>query len=175
MVFPVGTRPIELNHYPRLGGARVAREATRRPLGNRLGDEPHCAVVRCDAPGSASLGCGTSEIGWKPAPMRACAQRHYPLAASDAAVAADELPQERGRGLAQESRRMGRFSTMCSAGDANYWVMRSTGRPEGRMLTSISEPCGRRLSGDEASSALLRAMMRLRASTVAEAVTVDSN
>ena len=113
MVFPVGTRPIELSQYPGLGGARVAREVKRRPLGNRLRDEPRCAAVRCDAPGSESLGCGTGEIGWKPAPLRACAQRHYPLAASDAAVAADELPQERGRGLAQESRRMGRFSTRC--------------------------------------------------------------
>jgi hypothetical protein len=28
--------------------------------------------------------------------------------------------------------------------------MHSTGRPEGRVLTSISEPCGHRLSGDEA-------------------------
>ncbi len=113
MVLPVGTRSIELSQYPRLGGARVAREDKRRPLGNGLRDEPHCAVIRCDAPGSSSLGCGTGEIGWKPAPMRACAQRHYPLAASDAAVAADELPQGCGRGLAQESRRMGRFRTRC--------------------------------------------------------------
>ena len=107
MVFPVGTRPIELSQYPRLGGARVAREVKRRPLRNGQRDEPRCAAVRCDAPGSSSLGCGTGKIGWKPAPLRACAQRHYPLAASDAAVAADELPQERGRGLAQGSRRMG--------------------------------------------------------------------
>ena len=37
-----------------------------------------------------------------------------------------------------------------AAGDANYCVMRSTGRPEGLMLTSISKPCGHRFSGDEA-------------------------
>ena len=113
MALPVGTRPIELSQYPRLGGARVAREDKRRPLGNGQRDEPHCAAVRCDAPGSSSLGCGTGEIGWKPAPLRACAQRHYPLAASDAAVGADGLPQECGRELAQGSRRMGCFSTRC--------------------------------------------------------------
>jgi hypothetical protein len=130
MVFPVGTRSIELSQNPRLGGARVAREVKRRLLGNRQGDKPHCAVVRCDAPGSSSLGCGTGKIGWKPAPLRACAQRHYPLAASDAAVAADELPQERGRGLAQGSRRMGRCSTMCCRRErelsrhAQHWAPR---------------------------------------------------
>jgi hypothetical protein len=113
MVFPVGTRSIELGPYPRLGGARVAREDKRRPLGNGLRDEPHCAVVRCDAPGSASLGCGTGKIDWKPPPLRARAHRHYPLAGSDDAVAADELPQRCGRGLAQGSRRMGRFSMRC--------------------------------------------------------------
>jgi hypothetical protein len=113
MVFPVGTRPIELSQYPRLGGARVAREDKQRPLKNGQRDEPRCAAVRCDAPGSSSLGCGTGKIGWKPAPFRPCAQRHYPLAASDAAVGADGLPQECGRGLAQESRRMGCFSTRC--------------------------------------------------------------
>ena len=94
------------------GCAGCARGQTT-PVGERAGDEPRCAVVRCDAPGSSSLGCGTGKIGWKPAPLRACAQRHYRQAASDAAVAADELPQERGRGLAQGSRRMVRFSTRC--------------------------------------------------------------
>jgi hypothetical protein len=113
MVFPVGIRTIETSHYPRLRGARVAREIKRRPLRNGQVDEPYCAVVRCDAPGSSSLGCGTGKIGWKPAPLLACAQRHYPLAASDAAVAAEELPQGCGRGLAQGSRRMGCFSTRC--------------------------------------------------------------
>ena len=105
MAVPVGTRPIELSQCPRLGVARVAREVKRRPLGNGQGDEPRCAVVRCDAPGSSSLGCGTGKIGWKPAPLRACAQRHYRQAASDAAVAADELPQECGPMLAQGSQR----------------------------------------------------------------------
>lgn len=113
MAVPVGTRPIELSHYPRLGGARGAREVKQRPFGDGQGDEPHCAAVRCDAPGSSSLGCGTGKIGWKRQPMRACAQRHYPLAASDAAVGADELPQECGLGLAQGSRRIGRCNTIC--------------------------------------------------------------
>jgi hypothetical protein len=32
---PVGSRPIELSHYPRLRGARVAREIKRRPFKER--------------------------------------------------------------------------------------------------------------------------------------------
>ena len=32
--------------------------------------------------------------------------------------------------------------------NANYRVMRMTERPEGRLLTGTSEPCGHRLSGD---------------------------
>jgi hypothetical protein len=34
--------------------------------------------------------------------------------------------------------------------NANYCVMRIAERPEGRLLTDTSEPCGHRLSGDEA-------------------------
>jgi hypothetical protein len=34
--------------------------------------------------------------------------------------------------------------------NANYCVMRMTECPEGRRLTDTSEPCGHRLSGDEA-------------------------
>ena len=34
--------------------------------------------------------------------------------------------------------------------NANYRVMRMTECPEGRLLTDTSEPCGHRLSGDEA-------------------------
>lgn len=34
--------------------------------------------------------------------------------------------------------------------NANYCVMRMTECPEGRLLTDTSEPCGHRLSGDEA-------------------------
>ena len=34
--------------------------------------------------------------------------------------------------------------------NANYRVMRIDKRPEGRLLTDTSEPCGHRLSGDEA-------------------------
>ncbi len=148
MAVPVGTRPIELSQYPRLGGARVAREVKRRPLKNGQRDEPHCAVVRCDAPGSSSLGCGTGKIGWKPAPLRACAQRHYPLAASDAAVAADESPQERGRGLAQGSRRMVRFSTRCCRRGrellrhAQHWTPR--GADANEYLQALRPPVFRR-------------------------------
>ncbi len=35
--------------------------------------------------------------------------------------------------------------------NANYCVMRMTECPNGRLLTDTSEPCGHRLSGDEAS------------------------
>ncbi len=34
--------------------------------------------------------------------------------------------------------------------NANYCVMRIAERPEGRLLTDTSEPCGHRLSGDRA-------------------------
>jgi len=34
--------------------------------------------------------------------------------------------------------------------NANYCVMHIAERPEGRLLTDTSEPCGHRLSGDEA-------------------------
>lgn len=130
------------------GGARVAREVKRRPLGNAQGDEPHCAVVRCDAPGSSSLGCGTGKIGWKPAPLRTCAQRHYPLAGSDAAVGADELPQRCGRGLAQGSRRMGCFSTRrCRGGrellrHAQHWTPR--GADANEYLQALRPPAFRK-------------------------------
>lgn len=69
--FPVGSRSIELSHYPRLGGARATRDMKRRPLRNGQWDEPHCSVVVCDAPGSPSRGRGTGKIGWKPAPILA--------------------------------------------------------------------------------------------------------
>ena len=66
------------------------------------------------------------------------------------------LPQTNCRGNADEGWRRDRAGWAVSvrgaaAGDAHYCVMRGTGRPEGLMLTSISEPCGHRLSGDEAS------------------------
>ena len=61
MVLPVGSRPIELSHYPKARGARVARGLKRRSLENEQLDEPRCAVVRLHAPESSSLEVITSK------------------------------------------------------------------------------------------------------------------
>ncbi|MGD9951057.1 MAG: hypothetical protein AB7S87_00520 [Burkholderiales bacterium] len=62
-----------------------------------------------------------------------------------------------------------------AAGDANYCVMRSTGRPEGLMLTSISKPCGHRLSGNEAGFGALASEDAMTGINRIESVTAHSN
>jgi hypothetical protein len=59
-----------------------------------------------------------------------------------------EKPRSRWTPMQTEFRLLAR-STYCGR-NANYWVMRMTECPEGRLLTDTSEPCGHRLSGDEA-------------------------
>ena len=62
-----------------------------------------------------------------------------------------------------------------AAGDANYCVMRSTGRPEGVMFTSISKPCGHRLSGDEAGFGALASEDAMTGINRIKTVTAHSN
>jgi hypothetical protein len=53
--------------------------------------------------------------------------------------------------------------------------MRSTGRPEGLMLTSISKPCDHRFSGDEAGFGALASEDAMTGINRIKTVTAHSN
>jgi hypothetical protein len=50
-------------------GVRGLRARSNDAVENEQRDEPHCAVVRCDAPGISSLGCTTGKTGWRSPPI----------------------------------------------------------------------------------------------------------
>ena len=176
MAVPVGTRPIELSQYPRLGGVRGLRARSNDARwGTRRGTNRIARLYGVMRQGAHHWVAALAKSAGNPrrcVPVRSVTTRSRLVTLL--------LPQTNRRRNADEGWRRDRAGWCVSvrdaaARDANYCVMRSTGRPEGLMLTSISKPCGHRLSGDEAGFGALASEDAMTGINRIKTVTAHSN
>jgi hypothetical protein len=83
----------------------VAREDKRRPFRNGQGTNRVARLYGVTRQGARHLIAALTKSAGNPRRYSLCAQRHYRQTASDAAFAAEELPQDREQRLAQELQR----------------------------------------------------------------------